>query len=249
MSNSIGLKSIDELSPQGKALLLATVKTHRKQRGLDYITAAEILQHTPSNQELARLLGTTPRLVGMFKSILSLPEDIKGYVRTGKISSLDKAVRIASLKDAAAQLFLAKAIVADPATFTAPTVSKIVTLKNRNKDMSIEESVERVLKSKPIVENRYIFVTRIERDLTESLDRKALDQGVSSLALLRGILEQSLPSHESLLSITTHDGIVLLTLTLDGWQGLRQKSASLGLPLDELVETLVRLSLKVGASE
>jgi hypothetical protein len=246
MSSSIGQKSIYELSPQEKALLLATVKTHRKERGLDYITAAEIFQRTPSNQELARVFHTTARLVGMFKSLLSLPEDIKDYVRTGKISSLDKAVRIASLKDTGSQLFLAKAILTDPATFTAPTVSKIVTLKNRNKDMSIEECVEKVLKSKPIVENRYVLVTAVEKALSQTGSEKATEEGISFSDFVKKTIRQILPSDDSLLSIMTHNGMILLTLTAEGWQALRQKSGNLGVPLDELVETLLKLALSKG---
>ncbi|GAH95621.1 unnamed protein product, partial [marine sediment metagenome] len=108
--------------------------------------------------------------------------------------------------------------------FTAPVVTKIVERKNRNKDMPIEDCVKGVLKSRPIVENRYVFVTSIEKSLKETVNGKAAEQGISSSDLLREILKQSLPSEESLLSIVAHDGIILLTLTAEGWQSLRQKS-------------------------
>lgn len=251
MSNSTGIsgKSLNELSPEEKGKLLASIGTRRKERPFDPITVAEIFGHTPSNAELAKKLGTSPRMVGMFKSLLSLPEDIKPYVRSREIS-IDKAVRIASLKkDTPSQEFLAKAIIAEPDTFTTPTVSKIVALKNNNKNMPIEDCTKRVLKSRPIVENRYVLVTGIEKSLSETINNRAVEQGISSLDLLKGILQQSLPTHESLLSIVTHNGIVLLTLTAEGWQALRQKAGSLGVPLDELVETLVRLSFETGISK
>ena len=251
MSNSTGIggKSLNELSPEEKGKLLASIKTHRKERPLDPITVAEILGRTPSNAELARKLGITPRMVVMFKSLLSLPQDIQPYIKwTGGIS-LDKAQRIASLRDIVCQQFLSKAIVAEPNAFTAPTVAKIVALKNNNKNMPIEDCVQRVLKSSPIVENRYIFVTGIEKSLSEAVSNRAAEQGISSVDLLKGILRQSLPSDESLLSAVTHDGSILLTLTVDGWQALRQKSGILGVPLDELVETLVRLSFETGTSQ
>jgi len=251
MSNSTGIggKSLNELSPEEKGKLLASIKTHRKERPLDPITVAEILGHTPSDSELAKRLGSSPHLVGMFKSLLSLPQDIQPYVKwTGGIS-FDKAQRIASLRDIISQQFLSKAILAEPNTFTAPTVSKIVALKNNNKNMPIEDCVQRVLKSRPIVENRYIFVTGIEKSLSEAVSNRAAEQGISSVDLLKGILRQSLPSDESLLSAVTHDGSILLTLTVDGWQALRQKSGILGVPLDELVETLVTLSFETGTSK
>lgn len=252
MSNSTGIsgKSLNELSPEEKGKLLAGIGTRRKERPLDPMTVAEILGHTPmTSAELANRLDVTPRMVGMFKSLLSLPETIKPYVRSGEIS-IDKAVRIASLKrDTPSQEFLAKAIITEPGVFTAPTVTKIVALKNRNKDLTVEDCAKMVLKSKPIVENRYLLVTGIEKSLSETVNKRAADQGISSLDLLKGILKQSLPSDESLLSIVTHNGIVLLTLTAEGWQSLRQKSGSLGVPLDELVETLVRLSLETGISK
>jgi predicted HicB family RNase H-like nuclease len=186
-------------------------------------------------------------MVGMFKSLLSLPEDIKLYVRSGKIS-IDKAVRIASLQDAVSQEFLAEAITAEPDTFTKHIVANIVSLRNQHQDMPIEDCTRMVLKSKPIVETRYILVTGIEKELSKILNGKAKKRGVSLSDLLKDILEQSLPNRESLLSIATHDGVILLTLTADGWQALRQKSGSLGVPLDELVETLAKLWLKAGAS-
>lgn len=242
-------KSIDELSPEEKGQLLASIGVRRSGRPFDPITVAEIFKYTPSNGELAKKLGVSSRLVGMFKSLLFLPEDIKDYVRVGKISSIDKAVRIASLRDPIAQLFLAKAIVTEPTTFTAPVISAIVTLKNRNKDMPIEDCTKRVLKSRPIIENRYVFVTSIAKDLSKTVTDKAQAQGISAVELLKGILRQSLPSDESLLSAVIHDGSILLTLTVDGWQALRQKTGSLGVPLDELVETLVRLSFETGTSQ
>lgn len=251
MSNSIdiGEKSLDELSPEEKGKLLASIKTHRTARPFDPVTVAQILGHTPSNKELAKKLGVTTRMVGMFKSLLSLPQDIQPYVKwTGGIS-FDKAQRIASLRDIVCQQFLSKAIVAEPNAFTAPTVAKIVALKNNNKNMPIEDCVQRVLKSRPIVENRYIFVTGIEKSLSEAVSNRAAEQGISSVDLLKGILRQSLPSDESLLSLVTHNGIVLLTLTAEGWQALRQKSGSLGVPLDELVETLLRINFETGISK
>lgn len=254
MSNSTGIggKSLNELSPEEKGKLLASIKPHRKERPLDPMTVAEILGHTPSrsDSELAKRLGSSPRLVGMFKRLLSLPQDIQPHVKwwTGGIS-FDKAQRIASLRDIVCQQFLSKAILAEPNTFTAPIVAKIVALKNNNKDMLIEDCVQRVLKSKPIVENRYIFVTGIEKSLSEAVSNRAAEQGISSVDLLKGILRQSLPSDESLLSAVTHDGSILLTLTAEGWQSLRQKSGSLGVPLDELVETLVRLGFEAGTSQ
>jgi hypothetical protein len=244
MYNPVSQKSIDELSPQEKAKLLATVKTHRKDRPLDWVTVAEILQHTTSNQELAKRLGVTPRLVGMIKGLLSLPEEIKTYVRTKQIDSLDKAVRIASLKNSGDQLFLSKAIVADPSTFTAPIVTKAVALRNGNKDISIAECIARVLKSKPIRENRYVLVTTIGKSLSENASERLTKQGTSFLDFLKGVVRQSLLSDKDLLSLATHNGLILLTLTPDGWQALRQKSGSLGVPLDELIETLLRHALE-----
>lgn len=241
-STSISEKSLDELTPEEKGKLLASIKTHRKKRPFDPITVAEILKHTTSNsnKELGKRLGIDPRMVGMFKSLLSLPEEIKPYVRSGEIG-IDKAQRIASLKkDTASQQFLAKVITADSNTFTKHIVAGIVSLRNRNKNIPIEECTNSVLKSRPIVNNRYILVTSIEKSLSELLHIKAKNLGVSFSELLKDILEQSLPNRGSLLSIVTHDGIILLTLTPEGWQALQQKSNSLEVPLDQLVETLAK---------
>lgn len=242
MSSSvdIGGKSLDELIPEEKGKLLASIGTHRKKRPFDPITVAQIFSHTPSNKELAKRLGVTPRMIGMFKSLLSLPEEVKAYVRSRQIG-IDKAVRIASLKDdTVSQQFLAKAITTDSKTFTAPIITKIVSLRNRNKNIPIEECTNSVLKSRPIVDNRYILVTSIEKSLSELLHIKAKNRGVSFSELLKDILEQSLPNRGSLLSIVIHGGVLLLTLTNEGWQALRHKSGNLEVPLEELVATLVK---------
>lgn len=239
-STSISEKSLDELTPEEKGKLLASIKTHRKKRPFDPIIVAEIFRHTPlSNKQLAKRLPIGPRMVAMFKSLLSLPEDIKVYVSSEEIS-IDKAQRIASLKDSASQQFLAKAITANPDTFTKQVVTEIVSLRNRNQDMPIEDCTKKVLKSRPIIDNRYIFVTSVEKKLSELLNTKAKKQGLSFSELLKHILELSLHNRQSLLSLATHDGIVLLTLTPKGWQALQQKSKSLKVPLDQLVETLAK---------
>ena len=251
MSNSTGIskKSLDELTPEEKGKLLASIGSRRKNRPLDPITVAEILSHTPSNQELGKRLGVTSRMVGMFKSLLSLPENIKPYVRSGKIS-IDKAVRIASLKDNLSKGLLAEAIANEVfGSLTADIIKQVTPLKNRNEDISIEDCIKMVLKSKPIVDNRYILVTSVEKSLTEVLNLKARNQGTSFSEILKDILEQSLPNSECLLSIAVHNGTILLTLNLDGWQALRQKSHGLEVPLDELVETLARQCLYIGDSE
>jgi len=251
MSNSTGIskKSLDELTPEEKGKLLASIGSRRKDRPLDPITVAEILSHTPSNQELGKRLGVTSRMVGMFKSLLSLPENIKPYVRSGKIS-IDKAVRIASLKDNLSKGLLAEAIANEVfGSLTADIIKQVTPLKNRNEDISIEDCIKMVLKSKPIVDNRYILVTSVEKSLTEVLNLKARNQGTSFSDLLKDILEQSLPNSECLLSIAVHNGTILLTLNLDGWQALHQKSHSLEVPLDKLVETLARRWVEIGDCE
>lgn len=241
MSNSvhIGKKSLDELTAEEKGKLLASIKTRRKRRPFDPISVAEIFSHTPSNRELAKRLPITSRMVAMFKSLLSLPEGVKAYVRSGQIS-IDRAQRIASLKDTASQQFLAKAVLTEPDTFTKDIVAQTVSLRNRNREMPIQDCINTVLKSRPIVERRYIFVTGVEKSLSELLHIKAKNEGSCFSDLLKDILEQSLPNRKSLLSVVTHNGIVLLTLTPEGWQALQKKSNSLEVPLDQLVETLAK---------
>lgn len=251
MSNSASIseKCLDELTPEEKGKLLASIGSRRKDRPFDPITVAEILSHTPSNKELGKRLGVTSRMVGMFKSLLSLPENIKPYVRSGKIS-IDKAVRIASLKDNLSKGLLAEAIANEVfGSLTADIIKQVTPLKNRNEDISIEDCIKMVLKSKPIVDNRYIVVTSINKNLTNILNIKAEKQRVSFGKLVRAIVEQGLPSSESLLSVAAHNGTILLTLNLDGWRALRQKSVSLQVPLDELVETLARQWVEIGDCE
>jgi hypothetical protein len=246
-SQDVEKKSVYELSPEEKGLFLASVGTRSKRRPYSPITVACILSNTPSacDKELSKKLPISARMVGMFKSLLSLPETIQPYVAwTGGIS-IDKAQRIASLKDdLVSQHFLAKAIMDNPAVFTAPIVAKIVSRKSRNKDLPIDACVNMVLKSRPIVENRYVLVTSISGELIKLLEKKAEEQEVSPHNLLKEVLRQNIPEN-TIVSMVMHNGIILLILEGEGWSVLRQKAGALGVPIDELAENLIKNWLEV----
>lgn len=241
-SNDVGRKSLHELSPEEKGLFLASIGTRGKKRAYSPITVAWILSNTPStsDKELAKSLPITARMVGMFKSLLSLPGAIQPYVMwTGGIS-IDKAQRISSLKDdPVSQHFLAKVIMDNPRVFTAPIVAKVVSRKSRNKDMPIDACINMVLKSRPIVENRYVLVTNVSQKSRILLEKKAEEQGVTFRDLLKEVLNQNIP-RDTLVSLVAHNGIILLILEEEGWNVLRQKAGALGVPIDELAEALVR---------
>lgn len=241
-SNYVDKKSMHELSPQEKGLFLASIGTRSKRRAYGPMTVARILSNTPSasDKELAKNLPITARMVGMFKSLLSLPETIQPYVMwTGGIS-IDKAQRISSLKDdPVSQHFLAKAIIDNPRVFTAPIIAKIISRKSRNKDMPIDACVNMVLKSRPIVENRYVLVTSISKESSMLLETKAEEQGMTFPDLLKKVLKQNIPK-DTLVSLVTHNGIILLILEEEGWNALRQKAGALGVPIDELAENLIK---------
>lgn len=241
-SQDVERKSIHELSPEEKGLFLASIGTRSKRRAYSPITVARILSNTPSasDKELSKNLPISARMVGMFKSLLLLPETIQPYVTwTGGIS-IDKAQRIASLKDdPVSQHFLVKAIMDNPRVFTAPIVAKIVSRKSRNKDLPIDACINMVLKSRPIVENRYVLVTSVSEKSNMLLEKKAVEQGKTFPDLLKEVLKQNIPK-DTLVSLVTHNGIILLILEEEGWNVLRQKAGTLGVPIDELAESLIR---------
>jgi hypothetical protein len=239
MNLELTKKTLDELTPEEWALVLASIGTRKKRRPIDPVTLAELFVRSTSwtNEKIAKRVSTTPRTVIMFKHLLRHPEEIKALLRAQKIS-IDEGDRLSSLKEVFAREFLAKAIADN--TLTADLIKKIVRLKNRNPDMPIENCIDIIQKSKPIVETRHIFVTSIEKTTSKALNEKAEQGQISPSDLLRKILEGSLPNSGSLLSIVIHNGTILLILTSEGLQALRQKSAELKVPLNELLEALTK---------
>lgn len=243
MSNQKDLssKSVDDLTPIEKGMLLASVGSHKPQRPIDPITVAEIFSNSQSNVLIAKKTGISTRMVGMFKSLLSLSDEIKASVRSRQIS-IDKAVRLAALKDTRAQELLSKAILADPLIFSAPSVSKMVTLKNRNPDMPVEECINRVLKAKPLIENRYVLVTDLKEKLSELSKRKAAKESTPYEQFLIEATRKSLPEG-SLHSLVVHKDALLLILTSEGWQALRHIAVESGIPLEEVLDYIVEQEL------
>ena len=238
-------KSLEELEPDEWPLVLGSVGTRRKQRPIDPVTLAEMFERTRwTNEKIAKTLSVTPRTVTMFKHLLSLPEDVKALLRSGEVS-IDEGDRLSTMKDTFSQKFLAKAI-ADKA-LGADLVKKVTRLKNRNPDIPIENCINMALKSKPIVEKRHILVTSIEENISKALTERAEQVQLPPADFLKNILEENLPDKRSLLSIIMHNGVTLLTVTPDGFQALREKSAELRVPLNELLETLVKLKLGIGS--
>jgi len=177
----------------------------------------------------------------MFKSLLTLSDEIQDSIRAGQIS-IDKGVRLAALKDINAQGLLIKAILTDPRIFTAPTVSKIVSLKNRNPDMSVEECVNRVLKARPLTENRYVFVTSLREELSELSKRKAAKESKPYAEFLNEVTRKSLPVN-SIHSFVVHNNALLLILTTDGWVALRNIAVESGIPLEDILDYIVEREL------
>jgi hypothetical protein len=243
MSNQGDLsnKAIDDLTPVEKGMLLASVGSHKLQRPIDPITIAEIFSNSQSNALIAKKTGISARMVGMFKSLLSLSDETKASVRSGRIS-IDKAVRLAALGDTKAQELLNKAILADPRIFSAPNVSRVVSLKNRNPDMSVEECINRVLKAKPLIENRYVLVTDLRGELSELSKKRAAKEGTPYEQFLKEVTRRSLPEG-SLHSLVVHHDVVLLILTSEGWQALRYKALEFGVPLEEVLDHLIEQAL------
>lgn len=239
-------KSLEELEPEEWALVLASIGTHRRERPIDPVTLAEMFERTPwTNEEIAKRLSVTSRTVVMFKHLLCLPENIRALLQTGKIS-IDEGDKLSTLKkDTFSQQLLAKAIT--DGAIGADLVKSAVRFKNRNPDLPIGNCIDMALKAKPTIEKRHILVTSVEKGVSEALTKRAEQTQTSLPNLLRNVLERNLPNNESLVSIVTHGAVILLTLTSEGWKALRQKSASLGVPLDELVETLAKLWLEGGA--
>jgi len=234
-------KLLDQLGSELRARLFDGIGSRRIKRTMDPISVAEELERRgASNEEWARALGVSAEMVREFRHILRLPEHIKSLVRDRRIS-IDKAYRLSKLKDKEAQQALAQFLAEQK--IPAPVVREVVRLKNRNPDMPLAQCIDMALKSRPVREDKYVFVTSIEPSLRQVIEKEAQKRGKSSLELIKRVVVKSMLSEASILGFSMHDGLIVITLDRGGIEALRRKARELAAPLEELVSTLVKQSM------
>jgi hypothetical protein len=152
-------------SDEFKSLLLS-VGTHRDRRSLSPVEAASLFKKALAAgasvvdcAEAVRLAG--PTWIARFLKLLELPEDVRHLVGWGRKSgsiAFTSASDIARLEDSADQRHAIEASIAHD--LSSLEVRQLVQLRNRS-HKSVQQCVSEVLKLRPHIEVKHIFVGSI----------------------------------------------------------------------------------------
>tara|TARA_B100000315_G_C14587383_1_gene593799 strand:+ start:2691 stop:3398 length:708 start_codon:yes stop_codon:yes gene_type:complete len=156
-------KSVSEL----KSKLILSVGTHQGKRPLSPVEVAKAFEFLEASgmhpKELADLVsfkGTS--MIGKFKRLLLLPEEIQVWVDWGNTSgpyiSFSSASLLSGLKDSRDQNQVKDSVL--KYTLRKSEIQQIVEIRKKFKK-SIEECIESILKLRPEVIQRYIFIGSI----------------------------------------------------------------------------------------
>jgi hypothetical protein len=161
------------LTPEEECLLLLSIGTHRKERKLRPLEVARLVQKAvdggTTRKECSDGLQTAATQISRFLNLLKLPPNVQGLAIWGTSSAsgipFSSLAQLAGLKEASEQVRAARAILANRLSWKE--VVQLVQLKNRS-NKSIEEAIEAILKLRPQVERRHIFVGSIIYDAVRS---------------------------------------------------------------------------------
>lgn len=217
---------------------------HKKSSPMDQIEVAEKLEllckHIP-RKEVARRLGINRASLRQSLHLLRLPKSIQQLIKNGRIGK-ETGYRISLLKDEREQVVLADAVIKH--RLSSNEVKGIVqSLKKRNPDMPIEECIQLALKSRPIIKEEHLIVTKIQNATLQALERESERYNVVVDEQIRKIVEEILPPN-SMASLKVADRIIMMSLEKDGVKAFKDKARQTGVRPSDLVEILIRKWLR-----
>lgn len=161
--------ALEALTREEKKLLLLSIGTHRGERTLSPIEVAMLLRKAieggTSLAECAasvQLDGTSQ--VSRFLSLLKLPDDVQHVIdwgRSGGTLAFTAAFELSRLDDASDQRRAVQAVL--EYDFSTSEVRQLVQSRKRS-GKSMGECVTAVLKMRPQVEVRHVFIGSVLRD-------------------------------------------------------------------------------------
>jgi hypothetical protein len=229
------------------AKLLLSIGTRKRWRAADPISTArqlEALIKVAPQKEIAKKLGVSQEMIREFLSLLTLPSNVQELVRARKIS-IDAGYRLSLIGNENYQEALAKSIVAR--TLTTKEVRGIVqSLLKRNRDMSVSEGVELVVKYRPVVDTEDLVVTSLDRVTFERLKAEAEKRATSVDLLLGEIVRPIIKDPSHLKTVKAINKAVLLVLTKEGFSEFVTESKRLRIRPNDLMESLTKQYLEMG---
>lgn len=153
------------LSPENLRDLILSVGTHQSERTLSPVEVAEFFEKTinagTTVEELSEEVLLNPTMIARFRRLLSLAPEIQHLIGWGGVSqiSFSTASEIARLKTSEEHRFLAKSTLEHE--LSKNEVIQIIEVRNKF-GKPIDECVEEILKMRPRIIKRYLFVGAVK---------------------------------------------------------------------------------------
>lgn len=217
---------------ESNALALLLLNTKGRSRSTDLVSlgqAAEALKELYSSRKVvARKVGVSEETLRVYELANSLPSQVKSFVQARLIDNPEIIEVISRLKKPAHQLDFAKNIVAFG--LNTEDTRAVEKFARNHPTMSFESSVNRVLKSKNIMEKRFVLVTELSEDSVRKLG------STDSSSLLSRLRKMGL---SDLIACKLHGRTLVLVTGKEGPSILRRNAAQLGVDLKSTIDTLI----------
>ncbi len=227
------------------AKLLLSVGTRKKWRPLDPIETAKILDQLSkkhSQKKVASTLGVSSETIRQFISFLTLSEKVQKLVKDRKIG-IDMGYRISLLKDKNEQDILSDAIIEKK--LTSYEVRGIIqTLKKSNPEMDITECIDIAIKYRLIIEEEHIIITRISKEICDSVIKFSNIENLSPSELINNILVKEFNESDQILSTNLSDVTLIIVLTSDGFNLLNDTAKKLNLDINHIIDVFISKGIK-----
>jgi len=190
-----------------------------------------------------QVLERLPIKSDMLEQFLKLQEIPKGYqnvivwgTSTTEGISFTSAVRIARLKDSRDKEILSDASMMNK--FSRKEIENIVALKNKT-EISIEDCIEKVVKFRPVVEHRYMFIFDIDAEFVKRLSDTITPKEESPEIILKGLISRFI-SLEDILAIVIRDNKLVFTFNQKGYDKIQEILMGKKFVLNQLLVYLLK---------
>lgn len=219
----------------------------RRKKPYDYLTMAEGIKYCLNHlyggliEKVAEEGKVSTKQIRDFLSLLELPPRVQKLIGERKIG-INTASRLASRRLLPEeQNRLADAVVEYKLGWRE--TMEIVRFKGENPKLAIDECIQSILGSRPVVEKHHVIVTEIkqlrDRKLLESLERS----GTSLGEVLEVIIKKKLRDPASFVSLKIRGSIIFLELQEDAYTAIKEEAQKLAIDAGGFVEKIVKEGL------